>query len=60
MSGEQSQVVVRIPVALRASLQASADANERTLSGEIRWRLTRSLAEPSRGALPGHDRENPT
>jgi hypothetical protein len=40
-------IAFRAPPALRAALEAAAEAAQRTLSSEIRYRLQRSLIIPS-------------
>jgi Arc-like DNA binding domain len=47
MNAEETLVAFRLPVSLRDDLRRRAEANERTLSQEIRSVLKRELERPS-------------
>jgi Arc-like DNA binding domain len=48
---QPAQIKIRLPEALRRSLEREADKNGRTLNGEIVHRLTQPFVEADREAL---------
>ena len=45
---EEAIVSVRLPASLRDRLRAEADTHQRSMSGQVRWLIEKSLA-PHRG-----------
>lgn len=53
MSTDEAILAVRLPTEMRDALKAEADLHQRSMSGQVRWLIERSLTHDSGDATAG-------